>query len=61
MNKPRFMAIVEFCHANGCSIGQPYGECVVDCGYKVVRLVSRTPLTDAELATHGVAPAKTLF
>ena len=61
MDKQRFLAVVEFRHARGCSIGQPYGECSHECGFKVIKNVSEIPLTREQLTGYGIKPEEVHF
>jgi hypothetical protein len=61
MDKQRFLAVIEFRHGPGCSIGQPYGECSHECGFKVIKKVSDSPLTREQLAGYGVKPEEVRF
>jgi hypothetical protein len=61
MEVQRKLAIVEFSHVRGCSIGQSYGECDPGCGWKVVKFASEKPLSAAALAKYGIAPKTRTF
>jgi hypothetical protein len=61
MDKQRFLAVVEFRHGRGCSIGQPYGECSYECGFKVIKKISETPLSRASLELYGIKPEEVRF
>ena len=60
MDKTRQLAVVEFRHARGCTTGQPYGGCVEDCDWKVVKFVSEA-LTREEQIAIGVKPEEIHF
>ena len=60
MDRTRKLAVVEFRHANGCTTGQIYGECIKDCDWKVVKFVSEA-MTREEQVAHGVKPEEIHF
>jgi len=51
---PRKLAIVEFEHGAGCTLGEPYGKCSPACTWTVVKFVSERPLSPEDLARHGL-------
>ena len=54
MEIPRKLAVVEFEHGSGCTLGEPYGKCSGDCTWRVVKLVSERPLSPEDLARYGL-------